>query len=893
MEYARLRHLLHKKPIDEKLEACATQVDQGLSSYAEAQRVKDGHAETVEAAWKYVSERGERGEISADQVEQWIANLQQRHGTFLQKVSQKGEAARLRTEAIDRSIKAVWQDRGVVEFMTQAMGCPQRVSQRLIDKLRTLAGKIEFDTAVARVQQQVERRLQTSPGTVMQLTAGDIENATDAVNAGADNGVDFKPRKKRKRKDGSRYTQPWSKKRTQSPPAPVTQQSYTHGYATETFSESNGRETSVQRDKDEGMQGKGHAVSNASGADDDMRDGGREGLEEDNEDDVVQGSGRKELEMSGKDAGIEGDERNERKKSDDDDEPLPTQTRRNARLSQAPSDDQEGTSVELGRGGQTPLSDRTTSPRSSSRRNSYCSTVSAGARSMSLASPFVDKAPHFDSGFQSRQPSDEGNLEHELPLQPDTFRIIRKASLSDSAEPGSPSPIRAEASTINQFSNLVTIEDKSSADLLHDSHVDNVMNDDHGSHTRTPPRTRPDLPPNTNAGAIMSLQGSAWLSTTAMELVLETFRQGHLFCLDPSFFDVTEPPGITSNKQRLRGLAQYHRIIAPLHHGNHWTVALVDLKTRDMHWYDPRISAEHERQARGILEAFGQFLNEHNEVNEHIAWKFGSRGDEAQQDNLSDCGVFSLVWALARIQGLPMPSRIEGPFWRRIFQALIDDKCDTSPLTSPSLSHTSPFEEDHDAGPSRTILELLEKESLRTDSVLSIMKREKESLQAHQLEIEHLFLALSECLPLLEQARRAAADRYYTTQRQEDNLQTERNDYLHLQNVLQTSSISARRTQIEENLSTGLKHIEGKIKTVIKMKAVHQGWERAKGFWQEEQRQLDVKKERIEENITKLQRGVKVFCKRQREKHARMLAEVQDLAVENKGGRTQEGEKLD
>ncbi|MDI1492093.1 MAG: hypothetical protein OHK93_003305 [Ramalina farinacea] len=797
------------------------------------------YAQEVEAAWRYICDYEKRLEIAVQEADRWKGNLQQEYGDKLIQVSLKGEKARLRQEAINGDIKDLWQDRGVQELL-QALGFTHYVSNRLLEQLCQLAKQVDFDVAVANVQQALKVRTQERPGSVMQLTTEDIARAasTKVSNDMPDMqaNVNLKRRKGQKREDAH----PASKQqpRPLHPLFPQTgDQAERAGASVSAETEENPKASvntmdGVDRDARQEPNCR-HDHQGDDHRDDDLQDDDTSGEEAKSalkvdQVDAFQAHRRKRLKSNFADAnGSEIDPRGNADPSSHQSEFVspsrtptytppgqvlpeqkgdpsfelgrggdpsshqsefvtPSRTPTYTPPGQALPEQEDDPSFELGRGGAFSLDDRSPSLIKASEPNSVASTVAVGS------SPFELRPPDTDSGFNS-----------------------------------------AEEPPGLSFNNVMAV----------------VLPTEPATLCRPPP------PPNTRTGAIASLRKSQWLSTTAMEMVLGFLTKKDLLMLDPSYLDATKPPAVVYQKQQLKHLALYDQVLCPLHHGNHWTIALVHLKQGWMKWYDPLRTETHYRQAESTLTAFGKFLTEHEEVDSRVQWTVHCVDEDFQQDDQVNCGVFCLIWALAKIHDGATPSSVVSCYWRRLFHALIDDEYQSFDLGG-SAAASSPFS--HCA---------------HTGLVLDGIRREREALYLRQTTVDRQLLSLTQSLLLLNQAYRIAADDFKISQSQAKDLETQRGEYIRIQDTLQASSISADLLQMETLLITGRRTVEKKIKKARQVKMGYNGWKRAKQLWEAEQQQLEVQARTLQEEGATLRRLVEDFITQEKHKHTEILIE--------------------
>ena len=100
------------------------------------------------------------------------------------------------------------------------------------------------------------------------------------------------------------------------------------------------------------------------------------------------------------------------------------------------------------------------------------------------------------------------------------------------------------------------------------------------------------LPDTDRIGALESLSPNAWVSATALELVLNFIKPEHCRVLSSGF--VPQDPNELSFKKLLR-LKDETKLWLPLNHGDHWTLAAVDFQTTTIIVYDSSPTGHYEQ----------------------------------------------------------------------------------------------------------------------------------------------------------------------------------------------------------------------------------------------------------------------------------------------------------
>ena len=174
MHYPFLCEKLDGKSPDAKLEDCKIVINDGLAKVEEARRSNDEHTEAVEAARRYNVVQAAQGLIASDAVTAWQTDLMQLFNDAISLARARGSSLRLRLESIDEAIKQHWDQHGTWDLVV-ALETLQSLSLHLTEKILTLARRISFEVAKARLGQQLKQRLREAPDTCPQLTIRDVK----------------------------------------------------------------------------------------------------------------------------------------------------------------------------------------------------------------------------------------------------------------------------------------------------------------------------------------------------------------------------------------------------------------------------------------------------------------------------------------------------------------------------------------------------------------------------------------------------------------------------------------------------------------------------------------------------------------------------------------------
>ena len=175
------------------------------------------------------------------------------------------------------------------------------------------------------------------------------------------------------------------------------------------------------------------------------------------------------------------------------------------------------------------------------------------------------------------------------------------------------------------------------------------------------------LPDTDRIGALKSLSPKAWVSATALELILNCIKPEHCRVISSGF--VPQEANKLSEKKLLR-LKDETKLWLPLNHGDHWTLAIVDFCETTITVYDSSPTSHYEQEIDNIMQSLTSYLNQHEKLRGSM-WKTDQQRQH-QQSNSDDCGIFVLIFALSDATESPVPSQIHSPQWRQIFRYFID-----------------------------------------------------------------------------------------------------------------------------------------------------------------------------------------------------------------------------
>lgn len=182
------------------------------------------------------------------------------------------------------------------------------------------------------------------------------------------------------------------------------------------------------------------------------------------------------------------------------------------------------------------------------------------------------------------------------------------------------------------------------------------------------------IPSNDLSGAISSLDDGQWVSSTAIELTLNKFPFPDIRIFDPSFF----ASGSTYSLKQIRGEKLW--VMPLLVSGDHWALITIENVARTVTFWDSLEDPAHESKARRILHDFEQFVRTSPAIEYQLASEAFAFGDKSwafavqkcpQQENQTDCGIYTLVFAVYKVLGLTLPESLDVGLWRQLFKHLL------------------------------------------------------------------------------------------------------------------------------------------------------------------------------------------------------------------------------
>ncbi|KAK9901672.1 hypothetical protein WJX75_007814 [Coccomyxa subellipsoidea] len=127
----------------------------------------------------------------------------------------------------------------------------------------------------------------------------------------------------------------------------------------------------------------------------------------------------------------------------------------------------------------------------------------------------------------------------------------------------------------------------------------------------------------------------------------------------------TLPKKLKMQNQQSESILDLERVIVPVHLGNHWTCALIDLAAQELVYYDS-LGGREDKIMRALRSYISdEFRDKRDDEVDTSDWPIRYPKDVPLQQNGCDCGVFALQFAEHLSRGVPMDfSQIDMPFFR-------------------------------------------------------------------------------------------------------------------------------------------------------------------------------------------------------------------------------------
>ncbi|XP_060845253.1 sentrin-specific protease 1-like [Rhopalosiphum padi] len=155
-----------------------------------------------------------------------------------------------------------------------------------------------------------------------------------------------------------------------------------------------------------------------------------------------------------------------------------------------------------------------------------------------------------------------------------------------------------------------------------------------------------------------------WMADCSMEhyfsLLAKSCTDQLILSLPPVFFKDLIRGGLDKATKSMRAtinnLFSYDKVITPTHlEGNHWSLTVVNIKSRSITLYDSIKSSIYEDQINLLVEFLNDaYLKYEKPVDDQrLEWSLNF-GESPLQNNTSDCGVFTCTTARHVLMGKPL-----------------------------------------------------------------------------------------------------------------------------------------------------------------------------------------------------------------------------------------------
>ncbi|XP_043282351.1 sentrin-specific protease 1-like [Venturia canescens] len=144
-----------------------------------------------------------------------------------------------------------------------------------------------------------------------------------------------------------------------------------------------------------------------------------------------------------------------------------------------------------------------------------------------------------------------------------------------------------------------------------------------------------------------TLKGENWLNDEVINNYLELISNEDVYVMNSFFFPRLHINGHVAVKRWTKriNIFKFHKVIVPIHLGNHWCLAVIDMLFGEICYYDSFKGSQPAYLAT-LLEYLVQEAKEKNEVPiNKEEWTLGNKTNIPCQTNGYDCGVFTCQFA--------------------------------------------------------------------------------------------------------------------------------------------------------------------------------------------------------------------------------------------------------
>ncbi|KAG8527273.1 uncharacterized protein KY384_008017 [Bacidia gigantensis] len=314
----------------------------------------------------------------------------------------------------------------------------------------------------------------------------------------------------------------------------------------------------------------------------------------------------------------------------------------------------------------------------------------------------------------------------------------------------------------------------------------------------------------------------------------------------------------------------------------------MDISSGVIVWYDSLAasasSRRHKTEAEATLEAFGEFLSQHNTIDDQIWWSFTPASNGLQQHNADDCGIFCLVWALTRVIGEPTPSNdFHDHFWRSLFQALIDPCSQRISLTENMEDDLTP---DYTRvasilSPDASFSDLLAATLQHTEAISEYLHKRTQQLSSRIEELHAEIKILQQGLRLASAWVSRKESRVTADISTIARLQEQETMYQQMLSTLDAKHADVGRARVEDSITDTIAEICSGMKKVQKEQRrlgdVLGNWQRVKKYCEAEEHRLWAEIEQNQQVGRALKEQVFGYCQQQKERVVGLFTSVNEL----------------
>jgi Ulp1 family protease len=142
--------------------------------------------------------------------------------------------------------------------------------------------------------------------------------------------------------------------------------------------------------------------------------------------------------------------------------------------------------------------------------------------------------------------------------------------------------------------------------------------------------------------------------------LLAPYLPADVVVVDSYFVGQSGKPGVRAKFLRngfLSGSSEIKRLIAPVHDVNHWFVVEMDVRSREIRFYDSLTPGKkRKRKCFDVLVDFLEVFAPQSEAKKK--WKHVEVGGLSEQQNATECGVYTIARIKAIVLGWERPEAL-------------------------------------------------------------------------------------------------------------------------------------------------------------------------------------------------------------------------------------------